>query len=73
MIIFTVFSNKNGLSAGAWWIVTKRRDMRCSGLADVENDKFYSVFKQEGSVCEGVVDCDKTPVYAMFWACGCLK
>ena len=39
-IILTVFSNKNGLSTGAWWIVTKRRDMRCSGLADVENDNF---------------------------------
>ena len=47
MIICTVFSNKNGLPAGGWWPVTKRRYMRCSGLADVENDVFDSVLKIE--------------------------
>ena len=47
MMICTVFSNKNGLPAGGWWLVTKRRYMRCSGLADVENDVFDSVLKRE--------------------------
>ena len=47
MMIFTVPSNKTGLPAGAWWLVTKHRYMRCSELADVENDVFDSVLKQE--------------------------
>ena len=47
MMIFAVFSNKNGLPAGGWWLVTKRPYMRCSGLADVENDVFDSVLKQQ--------------------------
>ena len=47
MMIFTVFSSKNGLPAGGWWLATKRRHVRCSGLADVENDVFDSVLKQE--------------------------
>ena len=47
MMVFTAFSNKNGLPAGGWWLATKRRYMRCSGLADVENDVLDSVLKQE--------------------------
>ncbi len=35
-------SNENGLPAGGWWLVTKRRYMRCSGHADAENAGFRS-------------------------------
>ena len=61
MMIFTVFSNKNGLPAGAWWLVTKRRYMRCSGLADVENYVFDSVLKQERRLmsCSGPAYAEK--------------
>ena len=65
MMIFAVFSNKNGLLAGGV------ADCDKTPLVEVENYDFCSVFKQERSACGGVVACDKTSLYAMVWACGC--